>query len=374
MSSPQNPSDLASLLKASLGGLIAPQLSPSVAVSLDELDARRIRLHPKPEKPVAVFSLKGQGIATAGNLMVIQSQAKMGKSAVVGALIASLILDPADEAVGYLEEPDLLGFSAELIGKKAVVLFDTEQSLYDSWRLIHRACDRAQIKELPEQLRAYQLVDIPTTARRGLLHAEAERASNECGGIHAILIDGVGDLCLDPNDPAEAFEIVEDLQRLAVTYDCPVVLVIHENPSSVDGKTRGHLGSHLTRKAETNLRLARAAGADSTTEIYTEVSRNCSIPKGKGVLFTYDKALGRHVTVKRETQDQKDEATRQGLVAPLKQIFDGAKTMQWKQLRDRIGIVIGTRGRTTERRLAEFERLGLVGKDDDGFYHLQVDG
>ena len=37
--------------------------------------------------------------------------------------------------------------------------------------------------------------------------------------------------------------------QLAIEYDCVFMTVLHENPNSDFGKTRGHLGSQLSRKA-----------------------------------------------------------------------------------------------------------------------------
>ena len=75
---------------------------------------------------------------------------------------------------------------------------------------------------------------------------------------HSVFIDGVADLCKSPNDDIEAFALVEHLAHLAIAYACPLILVLHENPSGLEtGKTRGHLGSQLERKAESNLRIAR---------------------------------------------------------------------------------------------------------------------
>ena len=45
-----------------------------------------------------------------------------------------------------------------------------------------------------------------------------ERAKAEHGGIHSVIIDGVGDICINVNDPAEAVSIVDELHQLAIGF------------------------------------------------------------------------------------------------------------------------------------------------------------
>jgi hypothetical protein len=85
---------------------------------LGVLDKRRFDFDNLPERPESIFKLGGQVIATPGNLVVVQSQVKSGKSAFLGAMIASTISqDPL---------ADFLGVSAAGANGKAIVHFDTE--------------------------------------------------------------------------------------------------------------------------------------------------------------------------------------------------------------------------------------------------------
>ena len=71
--------------------------------------------------------------------------------------------------------------------------------------------------------------------------------------------------------------------------------MLHENPGSDIGKTRGHLGSQLERKAETNLRLSKDSSGVTTG--YSEKSRGAHIPKDSGIRFAFDEKLAMHVTI-----------------------------------------------------------------------------
>jgi hypothetical protein len=203
---------------------------------LSILDARRFDFENPPPQPEPVFKLAGQSIATAGNLVVVQSQAKSGKSAVVGAMIAAAT---SDDQLG-----DFLGITAAAPNGKAIVHFDTEQSRYDAHQLVSRALRRASADAPLDWLRSYCLTDVDSRTRRALFAAELERAALLYGGIFAGLIDGVGDFAIDVNDPVESNGLVAELHALAIRFDCPIVCVLHENPGenyqSDDRHGEGH--------------------------------------------------------------------------------------------------------------------------------------
>ncbi len=249
------------------------------------LDARRFDLTRPPAKPIPRFLLMGKVIATPGNMLALQAAVKAGKSAFVGALLAST-MKPTGDCLG-IESANPQGL--------AVVHFDTEQSPYDHYHTITRALRRTGRSEPPSWLRSYYLADVPTRERRQIITFETERAAAIHGGVHSVLIDGIGDVCINVLDPEESVELVDELHQLAIRFSCTFVPVLHENPGSENGKTRGHLGSQLERKAETNLRLQKETSGITTA--FSEKSRGAHIPKGSGVQFAFDEALGMHVTV-----------------------------------------------------------------------------
>jgi hypothetical protein len=306
----------------------------------------------------------GQRISTAGNLTVVAAQAKAGKTAVVGAMIAAVIA--ADAAPGVAT--DLLGFSATASGGKAVIVFDTEQAPFDAWTLVNRAVVRARAAALPQNYRCYYLADIATAMRRLWLSEELQRAKTDCGGIHCVFIDGVADLCIDPNNIEEAFGLVDELIQLAIKFECPIVLVIHENPSgSETGKTRGNLGSQLTRKAESNLRVVKGANGIST--IYSDQCRRASIPKEHGARFVYDTGAGMHVTVATDTKEDKLKAQREKHRVDLDEVFCNSRiSFRYSVLLKQIMDSLSMSKRTAERRIDTWTKLRLIEKNTSEDY------
>ncbi len=292
----------------------------------DVLAPRCFDISNPPPAPVAVYALAAGIIATPGNVVGLQAQAKAGKSAFVGAMLAA--------AMGG--NGDCLGVVSANPHGLAVIHFDTEQSPADHHNGIMRALHRAGLTAPPPWLRSYRLADVPLLTRRAVLAFELERAAADAGGIHSVILDGVADLCADPNDPAEAFALVDALHQLAIRFAAPIVAVLHENPGSETGKTRGHLGSQLERKAGTNLRLAK--DPKGVTVVFAERARHAHIPRDRGQRFKWCDDAKMHVATI-TTAETKDSAKRERLRELAVELFRDtpeAVGLTWAQLHERI--------------------------------------
>ena len=186
--------------------------------------------------------------------------------------------------------------------------------------------------------------------------------------MHSAIIDGVADLCVDPNAIEEAFGLVEELVQLAIKHACPIITVLHENPSAAEtGKTRGHLGSQLERKAESNLRLGK--DSKGITTIYAERCRRASIPKDRGPRFAWDDASGMHVTVHTEAKADKADEKRKAEQPAVAAVFcDVVGGLAWGELKERMINVGKMTGRTAERRITEWKEAGLITSTPEGKY------
>jgi hypothetical protein len=279
-------------------------------------------------------------IGTVGNLLMIHAQIKQGKSAVCGGIMAA--------AMGG--KGDMLGFSANNEEGKAVIHFDTEQSVQDWDGLVRRALARAR-RSVPAFFRSYHIRNFPIKDRREALRFELECARETHGGIHCVLIDGVADMLTDPNNIADAFGLVHELLQLSIEFETLIICVLHENHGSESGKTRGHLGSELERKAETNLRLQK--DDDGVTTIYSERSRHTHIPKTKGQRFHWDDDLQMHVST--GTDPRRTEAHREAA-----QFYNGNGMRHCEALE-----AMGQKGiklETARSRHKKYEKLKVIEK------------
>lgn len=271
---------------------------------------------PPPIRPV--YTLGGVVICTPGNLCAITAQAKVGKSALVAALAAAAMIPEATEADTLTAQ----GFNAKGHG---LLYFDTEQSPDDFWHAVDRARRRARREELPGWIKAYSVADLPAMVGRKAVAVAMADAAEAFGGVHSVIIDGIADLTIDVNDAAECNGMVAELHSLAIRYDCSIILVIHKNPGS--DKVRGHLGSQIERKAETNLSLEKE---DEVTVIWSSKQRRAPIEKKKGVRFRWDDSLKMHVTAEGEvTQQTKKELE---LIDLAEAVFKDGMPKTWSQL------------------------------------------
>ena len=318
------------------------------------LDARRFDWENRPPRPVPLFRIRENAISTAGNITVLAAQAKAGKSALLGGMIAAALNPNASEG-------DTLGVSSCGAGSKAIIHFDTEQSTFDHDAVVRLALQRAGLTNQPTSLRSYCLTDVSVGERLEMMRFELERAHRECGGIFAVFLDGVGDLVRNPNDPDESFAFVGELHRLAIQYDCAFIVVLHENPSAADSaKTRGHLGSHLERKAETNLRLMKT---DEVTTVWTDRgARHCNIPKAAGIRFAYSQVERRHCLME-SANDARSQAAADELAAFTASVFDGHPELSWSELVNRIVSMKKLSVGGARKRIEKMSELRLIRKN-----------
>jgi hypothetical protein len=256
----------------------------------DLLPKLRVSIANAPSEPVVRLFLAGKPIATPGNIQTLISRAKTGKTATIGGVIAAIVASHHDRS-GL----DTLGFTAPHT-REAVVLIDTEQSPYDAFTCHQRALNRAQEPADPEWLHHYAMVGYGVKELRDMLVAALTKAKSDHGGIFMTILDGVADFVQSVNDEAECNDFQTWLRALSITYNCPILCVIHSNEAVQSGDDgRGHLGKQLTRKAESNLLLKKENGV---TTITSEKQRKAPITEEDGVSFQWSDSAGRHVSCK----------------------------------------------------------------------------
>jgi hypothetical protein len=226
-------------------------------------------------------------IAARGNLSVIQGKSKVGKSALVSAVLA------AAQRGRYQAQGDTLCVEWAGEADGAIIHLDTEQSRADWHGLVSRSVTRSGIPEVSPRLVSLPLVMFARSERLAILRETLAHERAIHGVVDCVIIDGVADLCASPNDEAESLELVSKLHALAQEFHVPIFCILHENPASEQGKTRGHLGSELNRKAFANLRIDKEA--DGLSVVFGTDMRKRDIPREQGFCFGWDDSAGMHV-------------------------------------------------------------------------------
>ncbi len=323
------------------------------------LCARRFDATKPPVESAPVFHVGSVPVSTAGNLTTVSAPVKSGKSAVVGALLAAS-MTPATR------DTDCLGFSGFNADGKAVVHMDTEQSLADHHALVSRALRRAGAVEAPVWLHSYCVTGFPIGEARRCLRAALEIGREQCGGIHSVLVDGVADMVCDVNDAAESNDFTAELHALAIEFNAPVVGVIHLNPGTE--KTRGHLGSQLERKAETNLRLEKDG---ESIVVWSDKNRRAPILKKDGPRFAWSDQAGMHVSVA-SGQASADSAAETALRELSADLFTARPSMNYTDLVTTAKTSLAVSERTAARKIAELSRRGFIEKSACGLWKQRV--
>lgn len=332
---------------------LATQNSEQIRATLED---RRFdpTAEPPPLRPV--YKLDGHIISTPGNLTTITSGVKTGKTAVIGAVAASAFVTQSNL--------DLLGFSSSNPESKALLWFDSEQSQTDFWHCVNRAIRRAGLRKPPPWLYAYCLTGLDYKQAWDCVNEGVQSAHDQCGGTHSILLDGYADFIRDVNDPGETGPFVASIMAMAADRDCPVLGIIHFNPGS--DKSRGHLGSQLERKAETNLRLDKDG---EVTCIWSEKQRRAPILKNYGPCFAWSNDLEMHVTV--ETKSQlRNSAKAKSLQLLAEDMFNGHPAMRYSDLQVTVKTQLTVSEKTARRRIDDMISLGVIKKTFGGLYEI----
>jgi len=322
-----------------------------------QMAARRLNPAVTPPEPRVIYSVGKIPICTAGNISNISAEAKTGKSAFVGAMLAAPMA---------AEGADCLTVAAENIHGHAVVLLDTEQSAGDWFRILCRAKRRARVEDFPKWLVAYHLTGMSAAECRQGLEVVLAQAHREFGGIFAVFIDGIADLVEDPNDAEACFPFVTRLHALSIKYDTAIINVLHVNPGTA--KTRGHLGSQLERKGETNLTLEKDGEGD--TVVFSVKQRGASIPKSDGPRFRWSDGEGMHVTAE-TVRVAKDRAKIDTLTELARQVFGTRRTMPYSDLRKGIETTANCSERTADTRISEMNRLKVITRFPPNLYSFE---
>jgi hypothetical protein len=248
-------------------------IPPRLAELKARFESRHTDLARQIEPPKPTYVLNGKPWATPGNISAFSAMSKAGKSSVVGGILAST----------FPGKGDCFGFESSNQQCKAVIHIDTEQSLWHHHKKVQAMATRVGLQTLPTWFHSFQMSGVALNLE--LLKDFCELYALEHGGIHSIVLDGGIDFIKDPNNQEESFEFIRELMALAQEYNTHIVVVLHINPGSMDGKTRGHFGSELDRKAETNLTIKM----DKVKRIvHAKSARDTYIPEEAGTEFAWD--------------------------------------------------------------------------------------
>jgi replicative DNA helicase len=299
--------------------------------------------------------LRDVAIFNRGNLGMLTAASKSGKTAACGAILGAIIAGPDQRG-------DTLGFWAHNETGHAVLHLDTEQSPEDHEALLETAKRRARAAQVPPWLYSFGVKGIsPDELRRKirLLLRETNRIHK---GVFLVLLDGAADFVQDPNDPKEANQFVTELESLSTEFNCSVVAVVHLNPAPKNqpSKSRGHLGSQLERKCETDLRLVK--DGDDITTMFTSSYRHAPIMEKDGPRFSWDRKEEMHLSLAGTNQQAHDDDERDALreLATDSYAETPSRRMRYSALVSAIEKTANCKERKAQEKVKRMKKLGVI--------------
>ena len=178
-------------------------------------------------EPDIVFGINGISVFTKKSISTLIGRAKGGKTSVTAWIVAQAINN-----------------------NTRTLWIDTEQGLYYGSRTQFWVLKIAGLGA-SENLRFYDLKIFTPNKRIEMIEAIIAAYVPDL-----VIIDGIKDLVFDINSPEEATKKTGDLMRWADIYDCHILSILHQNKGNEH--SRGHLGTEMTNKSETVLRIEKA--------------------------------------------------------------------------------------------------------------------
>ena len=342
---------------------------------IDRAYAMRYDPANKPPKEEVLMTLGKAPIASNGNVTGLQGKEKVGKTSVVSAILGAALRGNYSVAKNP-DKPwlgDCLGFEWEAkVDRGTVIHFDTEQSPADWHAAATRAICRSSNPRCVPRFLSIPLVQFSFLERKEIIE-QAMAREFEAGGVALVILDGVADFCKSPNDEEEAIELVRFLMALAHRFDTAILCVLHENPGTDQGKTRGHLGSELTRKAFANVKVEKD---DGVSIIYGDKMRKKDIPKSQGFCFQWSDEAHMHVSIGTAGQlkaveiEAKNDEKRAKAVAAAEAVFGSEPALEYSVLVERIMVADDIKIRGAETRVKTWKTSKIIVKNDNGTYSL----
>jgi len=307
-----------------------------------------------PSVSETVVSVNDVPLGTQGNLMGITGGEGTGKSNFAGSLIAGCIRqcdDPIDTLGTTIQRNDC---------RKAVLLYDTEQSEAQLYKNISNMLKRGKSDTMPACFKAYCLSSMSRKERMQAIVHSMDRFYYLFGGIQMVVIDGIADLVRCANDEAESVALIDELYRLSGIYKTCIVCVLHFVPNGM--KLRGHLGSELQRKSAAILSIER--DEDPLVSVVKALKVRDGSPLDVPLIqFAWDKELGLHAYMGEKPKEEKEKRKENELVNVARTIFERQRFCTYVDLCEQIQAILDVKERTAKNYIRFMRDKEIILKD-----------
>lgn len=340
-----------------------PPAAPSEPATLESFDNLLVTKEKDIPQPESVVSFHGGSFAIAGNISSIGAAPKSAKTTIAIAIVSGAISETG-EIDGF---PDIK--IKPNIDKKAVPYFDTEQSEADQQHQVRVALKRAGIDKTPDYFRCYNLVGLDYKKYAATTETICGLLSEKFGGIHLIVIDGGADFIASVNDEEKSIEIIQYFRHLSIRHDCPVIIIVHQNPGSE--KERGHFGSEIQRKCYGLLSIEKKGEIFTIQPKMMRRAGNADVPL---IQFQYNQERGYHIQVDAgDLEDQTAIRHQQKALETARVVFAPPAAFTHTEATGRIMEHLKRKLGVAKIMLNEMLAYGYVIKGEDKIYRQNME-
>ena len=316
-----------------------------------------------PVEPEPLIKINDVTVGSPGNIMCVAGSEGSGKTNFLGGILSGSIKPQGLDI-------DTLGMIVrENTSGQGVLLYDTEQSEFQLYKNMTYIVDRTGLKRPPSWFKAFCLVGISRSERMKLILESMDKYFYQFGGIHTVVLDGIGDLIPGVNEEEGSVALIEELIRLAAIYNTVVICVIHMAPSGM--KLRGHLGSEVQRKAAGILLIEKDENTDSSLIKALKV-RDGSPLDVPIMEFGWSKEEGRHVFIGEKGPKESAKHKSVDLAALAIELYGEKRSMASKDLAQLISKHMEIQERRARDYIKHMREYGIIEKSSQfpGFYTL----
>ena len=202
-------------------------------------------------------------ILTLGNISTIKGAWKSKKSFLTSMIAATLT---ANTEIF----PNLVPTMPN--DKRQVILFDTEQSKYDSQKMSRRVKKMSRMDA--DNFGSFSFRGLDGKQIVSLVDYAINEIYKEVG---IIFIDQIADAVNSLNNEEEAVHVVRFLERISKEKDLHICNIVHINKK--DGFAQGWLGTQLMKKSETVIDIEKDAQYNEISHIKPSYTRGASFPE-----------------------------------------------------------------------------------------------
>jgi len=228
---------------------------------LKAIETSRIYANQDILPPQPLFSIGESVIMRLGGVSMSTGKAKSRKSFLM-TIFTSIFLS-GEENFGIKTH--------RYSNRKRMILFDTEQSRFDTQKNIIRATELAWTNG-HDNIEVHSLRAFNTHDRRNIISTIIDDL-NDKNDIALVIIDGIRDIITSINDEEQATEVATWLLNITAKKDLHVHCILHQNKSLTDKSARGWIGSELTNKSECVISVEKIANETETSIVKCEQIR-----------------------------------------------------------------------------------------------------